>query len=123
MVIDQDLTDFISGSVPSVWALELLMLLRSRAERAWSEAELVQELRASHTVILGALSAFEASGLVFREGGVSRYQPASPALAALCDSLAEIYRQRPVAVVNAITRSRPSALESFADAFRLKDPE
>ena len=121
-MIERDLQDFISGSVPSVWALELLLFLRTNADRSWPRERLVQELRASQTVVQDALSVFEASGLVRCEGEGCAYQPASPALAELCDSLAKLYRERPVAVVNAITRSKTTSLETFANAFRLKDP-
>ena len=119
-LIDSDLTDFIGGSVPSVWALELLLMLRAAPERAWSREALVQELRASETVVQNALTVFEASGLVRCESEGCSYQPASQALADLCDRLAQLYRERPVAVINAITRSKSSPLESFANAFRLK---
>ena len=122
-MIDRDLTDFIGGSVPSVWALELLLMLRAHPERGWSEAALVQELRASETVVRNALSVFEASGLVRCEELGCFFQPASDALADLCDRLARLYRERPVAVINAITRSKTSPLESFANAFRLKGGE
>jgi DNA-binding GntR family transcriptional regulator len=122
-LIDRDLTDFISGSVPSVWALELLLFMRGHPDQTWSRQALVRELRGSETVVQNAVSVFEASGLVRCEGGDCTYQPASPALAELCDGLARLYRERPVAVINAITRSRSSSLESFADAFRLKEPD
>ena len=122
-MIDQDLTDFIGGSVPSVWALELLLFLRAHPERAWARPVLVQELRTSDTVVQNALAVFEASGLVRREDDQYAYQPASPALADLCDALAQLYRERPVTVVNAITRAKRSPLQSFADAFRLRGSE
>ena len=121
-MIDRDLTEFIGGSVPSVWALELLLMLRADPERTWSRAALVQELRASETVVHNALAVFEASGVVRCDGDGCFYQPASDTVAELCDRLARLYRERPVAVINAITRPRTSPLESFADAFRLKGP-
>ena len=122
-MIDRDLTDFIGGAVPSVWALELLLFLRAHAERSWTPAALVQELRTSETVVQNALHVFEASGLVRCDEDGCGYQPASEALAELCDRLARLYRERPVAVVNAITRAKTSSLESFANAFRLKGGE
>ena len=121
-LIDRDLTDFIGGSVPSVWALELLLFLRAHPERGWSREALVRELRSSITVVHDALGVFEASGLVRCEGGECAYQPVSEDLARLCDDLARLYRERPVAVINAITRSKSAPLQSFANAFRLKGP-
>ena len=121
-MLDHDLTDFLAASVPSVWALELLLFLRGHPDRAWSQDALVQELRSSRTVVQDALGAFEAAGLVRREEGGCLYQPASPVLAELCDRLAGVYRERPVTVVNAITRPKTSSLDEFANAFRLKGP-
>ena len=122
-MIDQDLTEFIVASVPSVWALELLLFLRARPGEVWSADALVRELRASQTVVGEALARFETGGLIRCEPDGCAYAPASPVLAQLCDRLAELYRVRPVAVVNTISRSRAASLQSFADAFRLKDPK
>jgi hypothetical protein len=41
-------------------------------------------------------------------------------LGRLCEALERAYRERPVAVINAIASPR-DRMQSFADAFRLKD--
>ena len=120
-VTDQELLGFISGSIRSVWGLELLLLLKRQPERAWASEELVRELRASTMVVDESLEVFRAAGLVMCEDdGRCTYAPASPVLAQLCDDLEKAYRERPVAIVNAIA-SRRDKIQSFADAFRLKD--
>lgn len=120
-MIDSELATFIRGSVRSVWALELLLFLRQRRSRAWSEETLVRELRASRTLVKQGLAAFEAVGLLTRgDDDCWTYVPASQALDDLCQALERAYRERPVTVVNAIAASPDEKLQTFADAFRFK---
>ena len=117
---DQDLFGFIREQLHSVWALELLLLMRRRPDHHWSEQELVNELRASPTLVANNLATFERGGLVAPdEEGRYSYQPASLLLRALCDQLDEAYRERPVKVINTIV-SPPDKLQTLADAFRIR---
>lgn len=116
--LSPDLSAFIESAVPSVWALETLLLLRGDRERAWPAERLVAELRANLTLVADCLGGLERAGLVLGEDGAFRYAPASPMLDRLCDELEATYRERPVAVVNTIARRRPDPLKGFADSFR-----
>lgn len=116
--LNAELTAFIESAVPSVWALETLLLLRGDRDRAWNVDRLVAELRANATLVGDCLAGLQRGGLVMGEDGTFRYAPASPTLAALCDELERTYRERPVAVVNTIARRRPDPLTGFADSFR-----
>jgi hypothetical protein len=113
------LVSFIRESVRSVWALELLLLLRRTPDRLWTEEALVRELRASLPLVRDNLAVFETSGLVACEAGGCRYAPASPVLAGLCDELERRYRESPVRLINAIA-SPKDKLQTLADAFKLK---
>ncbi|MBC6983531.1 hypothetical protein H8B08_17430 [Caulobacter sp. 17J80-11] len=67
------------------------------------------------------MTVLSTAGLIRTDAdGRHTYAPASPALAALCDRLQSLYRERPVRVVNAIVSSSGDKLQNFADAFRLK---
>lgn len=116
--LSPDLTAFIESAVPSVWALETLLLLRGEPDRVWPVDRLVAELRANLTLVGDCLTGLERAGLVLGEEGTFRYAPASPMLRTLCDELEAAYRERPVAVVNTIARRRPDPLKGFADSFR-----
>lgn len=116
--LSPDLSAFIESAVPSVWALETLLLLRGDREGVWPTDRLVAELRANVTLVNDCLAGLERAGLVLGENGDFRYAPASPTLDALCDELEAAYRERPVAVVNTIARRRPDPLKGFADSFR-----
>ena len=120
-MISPDLQTFIGGSIRSVWALELLLLLKRNPERAWTTEGLVAEMRASAPSVEQVLSSFEASGLTQREqNGDHRYAPAAPPLASLADELEDAYKLRPGLVVKAILSAPNDKLQSFADAFRLR---
>jgi hypothetical protein len=120
VVTELDLLGFIRRSVPSVWALEVLLLIRQPSPRGWSAGELVGELRASDAVVTGALASLQREGLVSEgEDGRFRFAPAADLLEDLTAALAEAYAERPVAVINAIV-SADDQLQSLADAFRLR---
>ena len=118
MTTDSDFTSFLREHVRSVWAVELLLVLRRDPERCWAPAELVRELRASSNLVADNLQRFLTSGLVAPEADCYRYAPASPVLEALCARLESAYRERPVAVINMI--ARPDPLQSLADAFKFR---
>lgn len=116
---DADLEGFVRQHVRSVWAVELLLLLRRDPAQAWTAAELVRELRASASLVADNLARFQGSGLVIPEDDRVRFAPANPPLASLCAALEAAYRERPVAIVNMIARP-VDPLQSLADAFRFK---
>ena len=110
---------FIASSFRSVWALELLLVLKSE-QRSWSRDELVATMRASDLVVSKALEALEAAGLVGNDGGNARYMPISDDVAALVDQAQQLYAKRPDAVRRAIVSASSGDATAFADAFRLR---
>ena len=104
--------------IRSVWSLELLLLLRRRADEAWRAEDLVRELRASMPLITGCLGKLQESRLVTHEGGVWRFGPATPELELFCEQLAEAYQTRPVTLISLI--AAPSQVQDLADAFKFK---
>ncbi|WP_332659127.1 hypothetical protein [Brevundimonas sp.] len=110
---------FIEAAIPSVWALEALIVLKRDPDIGWATDDLVAEMRASATLVTDCILVLQRAGLVIEHSGSVRYAPASPALAGLADALQGAYRQRPVAVVNWITARRSDPLKGFADSFRL----
>ena len=117
-VISDDLLSFIRASIRSTWALELLLLMRTRASQAATPDELVRALRSTPTLITTCLEQLQQAGLVREESSGWRYAPAAPALDQLTAELEAAYAERPVAVVNAIMTTPSDRLKSFADAFR-----
>ena len=116
---NDEILRFIASSFRSVWALELLLVLKSE-QRSWSREELVATMRASDLVVTKALEALEAAGLVGNDSGNARYMPISDEVAALVDQAQELYAKRPDAVRRAIISASSGDAAAFADAFRLR---
>lgn len=114
-----DLLRFIGSSFRSVWALELLLVLK-REPRLWSRAELVSTLRASDLVVSKALDGLVTAGLVSLEGEGASFMPVSREVAAQVDEVEKLYAARPDAVRRAIVAATASGATAFADAFRLR---
>ena len=120
MADDPDLESFVREHVRSVWAVELLLVLKRDPERRWPPDALTAELRASSTLVNDNLQRFERSGLAIRdEDHTWRYAPASPVLAHLADRLERAYRERPVSIINLIA-SPPDPIQGLADAFKFR---
>jgi hypothetical protein len=122
-VLSEDVLRFIRTAIRSVWALELLLLLRRDPARAWSVEALIRELRGSAGIVAGAMTELVAAGLVAAADDAFRYQPQSAELDALVGATAAAYAEYPVAVTQAIFTAPSDKIRLFADAFRLKKPE
>jgi hypothetical protein len=117
---DPDLAAFVREHVRSVWAVELLLVLKRDPERSWAAADLVRELRASAMLVTDNLQRFERSGLVLRDEDEGwRFAPANPVLDALAARLDAAYRERPVSVINLIA-APPDPVQGLADAFKFR---
>lgn len=108
------------SSVGSVWELELLLLLRRGRQQAWTQDQLVRELRASPSIVANGVERLQKAGLVITEGAQCRYAAAARRLDELVERLDELYRERPTTVMNAVLGAPSAKLQNFADAFRLK---
>jgi predicted transcriptional regulator len=117
---EDDLPIFIRRHLGSVWALEILLLLRREPRRPWTLAEIVQELRAADALVSASLARFEKQGLAVLEAtSMYSYRPASPDIATLCDAAEVAFRERPVATINLISAPE-DRLQKLADAFRIR---
>ena len=114
-----DLFRFIGSSFRSVWALELLLLLKGDG-RAWSRDALITALRASELVVNKALEELLAAGLISIEGDKAVYRPASADMRRAIDQVEKLYSARPDAVRRVIVSTASSGATAFADAFRLR---
>lgn len=114
------LASFIASAFRSVWALELLLLLK-REGRPCTTEELVTLMRASPSVVDKALESLGAAGLTVTDGDGHAYAPVSREVAALVEETQQLYRSRPDRVRRLIVAASNRGLAAFADAFRLKD--
>ena len=114
-----NLLRFIGSSFQSVWALELLLILK-RHRRLWPHDELVATMRASELVVSKAVDSLVAAGLASVEGQEVIYMPINDDVATCVDELESLYAVRPDAVRRAIVSAGSSGASAFADAFKLR---
>jgi len=118
---EEEISSFIRSTFPSVWAIELMCLLRSHRAEAWKQDALVATMRSSELVVAQSLRSLHAAGLVVvdRENGV-RFLPASESLDALAGAAEALYAQRPDFVRRTIVSTASSPARRFAEAFKLR---
>lgn len=97
----------------------LLLALREGVERAHSATELAKRTGLDEAVVRRVLDDLVSAHLVGRGADGFRYDPARDVTSAI-DELAELYRTKPVSLVRAIYERPPRAVQSFADAFRIR---
>jgi hypothetical protein len=120
-VTDDELLSFVSASIKSVWALELLVLLQRDPTRSWSTSGLIGELRGSEVVISAAMDSLIQAGLAIREaGGNCRYAATSDMLNSMTSDVARLYAEKPMMVIKAIVSSPDEKLRLFSNAFKFK---
>ena len=116
-----EVASFIAATFRSVWALELLCLLRQHRDRSLSHAEMVAGLRGSDLVVTQSVESLAAAGLVLTEAdGSARYAPASANLDRLVGQAEALYARSPDAVRRMIVAAANPGITAFADAFRLR---
>ena len=120
MVSSDQLAAFIASSFRSVWALELLLLLKEE-KQPLSNEELVTSLRASPAVVEKGLEALMVAGLADGDGESFAYRPINAEVASLVEETEQLYRTRPDRVRRLIIASSNKGIAAFSDAFRLKD--
>lgn len=116
---DDELLSFVAATFPSVWALELLLVLK-RERRIWREPELVDSLRASDLVVIKALDALVVAGLASIDDKGAEYAPVNEEVDRCVDLVEDLYRTRPNKVRRAIIAASTGGVTAFADAFRLR---
>ena len=119
MTPSEDLTRFIGSSFRSVWALELLLILKQEP-LPWPHAELVKTTRSSDLVVSRALDGLVSAGLAVDESEGAMYLPINEDVAHCVDLLEQLYATRPDAVRRVIVSASASGVTAFADAFRLR---
>jgi hypothetical protein len=123
--IPEDIRRFVLTSIPSVPHLEALLLLRTEAEQEWPTGKVALRLYIGDKAAMGLMDDLCRAGMTSLSGKqdgqfLYRYQPASEALRATIEALAELYARRLVDVTNLIHSKLDRKAQQFADAFRLR---
>lgn len=113
----------LSNHITSVEELEILLLLRRSADRAWDAAAVAEDLRTSESSAAKRLGDLAMGGLIEEAGDGERsfrYAPASPWKRGAVDRLAELYAEAPFRVIDMIFAKPIANLRVYADAFRYR---
>jgi hypothetical protein len=121
--IPESVRRLIADHVKSVEQLEVLLLLRAHPDRDWSGEEVSRTLQSQPESAAARLADLAARGFCAPSAESEaryRYAPATAALARAVDELADCYARRRHTVITLIFESPSDAIQSFADAFRLR---
>jgi predicted ArsR family transcriptional regulator len=121
-VIPPRVQRFISSHIDSIEKLEVLLLMRARADREWTARDVSQELRITEVSAEARLQDLTARKLLEEKGSPPsyRFRPASADDAQDVAALQETYSSRRVSVISFIFSKPLDRVRGFADAFRLK---
>lgn len=114
---------FISQYVDSVEQLELLMLLARSGGRSWTADDIATTLGLSPASVARNLEALASRELLSTTQGPPtsyRYAPATAALRADVQKLADAYRDHRTAVINRVASKFLDRIREFSDAFKIK---
>lgn len=112
---------FLYQNIESVEQLEVLILLLEHPERGWGTDEVVRTLYGHPASIARRLALLLGQGLLREiEPGCYQYAPRTAELHATVLRVAEMYRERRVAVVTLIASKPIENVRAFSDAFRIR---
>jgi hypothetical protein len=121
--IPEDVRAFIIAHIASVEQLEILLFLHAHPDRVWAAADLSHELYIAEESASRRLAEFHGHKLLVRQEGhplMYRYSPLDARMTAVIDSLAAVYQERRVRVINLIFSKPVDHIRSFADAFKFR---
>jgi hypothetical protein len=113
---------FARESLRSIWSLELLTVLKAHPKKQWAFEELERELRATPQIVGEAVQTLVRLGVA--AGGsadVCYYAPRDAAIDAVVEELLRLYAVKPTSVMKAIYASPTDRIQTFAEAFKIKD--
>lgn len=122
-VISARVREFIHRSIDSVELLRVLLLIQADRSRDWTYEQLNGELRSTLDSIRKRVADLVAKRVLAPEACTTdrvRYLPFSPDTEELVMVLAGHYQLRPYKVIDLIFSRPNSAIQSFADSFRIK---
>jgi hypothetical protein len=120
----EEVKRFMDQNIESIEQLEILRILGEDPEKEWSATVLAREVQAPPQGIAAHLAGLHSRGLltsVPRDKDLFwRYGPRTPELEQMVGRLLQLYRQRPVTMINLVYSRARDALQTFADAFRVR---
>jgi hypothetical protein len=120
-VFPPDVKEFIREHIHSLAQLEVLLALHREPERLWTVDEMTNVLFLRRPMVNDLLMDVVHRGFAARDGEQFRYHSANEGVRRAIDRLAELYKERRVAVTTEIFSKPIDFVKAFADAFRLRE--
>jgi predicted ArsR family transcriptional regulator len=121
--LPQRVQRFLMMHIDSIEKLEVLLLLRNRAERQWTASEVALELRITEASAAVRLADLASSGLLVSNEeapAAYRYSPAHSDDVRSISELATTYSERRVSVITFVFSKPQERVRGFAEAFLLR---
>lgn len=118
---EEEVLAFVHSELGSVWALELLILLKSTPDKNFRMDELVLQLRSSSLAVAQGLTRLKANGFAAETAdGTYRFAPRSPRHLQMAKAIQSISVEKPMTVIKAIAEIPNQQLRNFSDAFKIR---
>jgi hypothetical protein len=122
--LPQRLIEFIHECVPTYQAAEVLLFFAAHPDGEYSAEDIVVAMRPVVITVPAVkeyASLFVDKGLIQQAHERYRYGPSTTELEHGIDQLAKAYNEKPVTLIRAIYGIADSKIQSFADAFKLRE--
>jgi predicted transcriptional regulator len=111
---------FVDGHIESLEHLEILLLLAAQ-DKAWTAAEIFQQIQSSQASVEQRLESLVTAGLLAKdENKRFRFAPKDDETRRVVKDLADAYKSRRVRIIEAIYTRKTDAVQTFADAFKFR---
>ena len=119
--IPESVVRLITVHIRSLEQLEILLLLAASPNKDWNTDEVYNVIRSSRSSVAERLDELRLQGLLaLSEAARYRYAPQAVEISAAVESLAHLYKERRVKIVEMIYSQPSDPLRGFADAFKFK---
>lgn len=101
--------------------VELLMILRGGREGSFTLPQLAEKMRKPAPMVGQCLESLTSGGLAAQlTDGTYRYAAREETLDRTAEAVVKLYNERPVTLVRLLYERPPSAVNTFADAFKIR---
>lgn len=119
--ISDDVREMIRRHLATMDHIELLVILRNGRDDSFSLERLAGLVRKPEELVGACLQSLTSAGLAAQlSDGNYRYSGREPSLDATAEGVIQLYNERPVTLVRLLYERPPTAVDTFADAFKLR---
>lgn len=119
--IPEDVQLMIQRHLATMDHVELLMILRGGREDSFTLQQLAEKMRKPAPMVEQCLESLTRGGLAAQlTDGTYRYAAREETLDRTAEAVVKLYNERPVTLVRLLYERPPSAVNTFADAFKIR---